>query len=184
MSLCPLGLDSSNSADACVSSVPVAVFFARTVIVNPGTLNPNPNPSGLFSVQPAGVTEAVFHVPASAPALPGTRYDALAPSATSTVRLNISPNPRSASCGGYCGAYCCSTVTPSGLTSARYSPPFASEKFVCSTPPATRRSFPDANTTRNSPGAIVTAGNRHFPGFPALSVRLHPPMLNGAVDGL
>ena len=40
------------------------------------------------------------------------------------------------------------TVVPPGSTSARYSPSASSWKLACSSPPGSRRSFPDAKTSR------------------------------------
>src|SRR5262245_27485650 len=53
-------------------------------------------------------------------------------------------------------------VTPSGLTSARYSPPALRLKLVCNGCPGTRRFLPEHQTSRKECGARFVAGNCHL----------------------
>src|SRR5262245_618384 len=75
-------------------------------------------------------------------------------------------------------------VTPSGLTSARYSPPAESWKFACSGAPATARFLPEAKTIRNPVGGRLVAGNRHLVRLAGESVRNQPLRLTVLVPPL
>jgi hypothetical protein len=64
------------------------------------------------------------------------------------------------------------TATPLASTSAKYSPPAASLKFVCGSAGVDREGLLEAKTIRRSPaGKVVPAGNTHFCRFAVLSVR-------------
>src|SRR5882762_6393584 len=77
-------------------------------------------------------------------------------------------------CSGYCGANSETTV-PSGWTSARYSPPALRLNLVCNGAPATRRSLPEAKTTRKPPGGMLVDGKDHLARSRGESVRNQPP---------
>src|SRR5262245_15374073 len=76
-------------------------------------------------------------------------------------------------CSGNCGENC-DAIVLSGRTSARYSPAPSSLKFVCKFAPTTRRSFADANTTRNPFAGKFTFGKIHSLGVPGSSVSAQP----------
>src|ERR1043166_9989286 len=86
--------------------------------------------------------------------------------------------------GGKVGANSVAMRTPSGLTSARYSPPALRLKFACNGAPATARFLLEANTIRKPLGPMFVAGKRHFVRLAALSVRYHPPILVAVVPEL
>src|SRR5437870_2713886 len=66
---------------------------------------------------------------------------------TACVMPGRKPYETSGNCGGNFGSNAAATV-PSGHASERYLPPLESLKFVCSGAPGTRRSFPEAHTSR------------------------------------
>src|SRR3954471_20902696 len=77
-------------------------------------------------------------------------------------------------CAGKVGVNSVAMLTPSGLTSARYSPLALRLKLACNGAPATARFFPEAKTIRNPFGGTLVAGKRHLVRLAALSVRNHP----------
>ena len=79
-----------------------------------------------------------------------------------------------ANCSGNVGAKSFATVTPSGCTSARYSPLALRLKLACSGAPGTARFLPEAKTMMNPLGARLIAGKRHLVRLAALSVRNQP----------
>src|SRR5439155_6770774 len=84
--------------------------------------------------------------------------------AVSSVVLNTccdNPNETSSRCGGKAGENSLATLL-SGRTSPRYSPPPSSWKLACSWPAGSGTPLPEANTSRNRPGASVTAGHVHL----------------------
>src|ERR1039457_2225058 len=81
------------------------------------------------------------------------------------------------SCPEKAGANSVPLVTPSAITSARYSPDALSLKFVCNGAPAARRSLFEAKTTMKRLGPRLVAGNSQWVRFVALSARYHPPRL-------
>ena len=87
-------------------------------------------------------------------------------------------------CGGKVGAKLCSTVVPSGATSARNSPPRRSLKLVCDSPAGPSGNFPEANTISRSPGANTRAGNAHFVRSLGSSLRKYPARSTAAPVGL
>src|ERR1051325_11860554 len=86
-------------------------------------------------------------------------------------------------CGGNSGANS-EAMVPSGMTRARYSPPALRLKEVCSGAPGTRRSFPEAKTTRKPTGGMFVAGNDHLAVSPGESVRNQPSRFTVFVPGL
>src|ERR1041385_8167245 len=72
-------------------------------------------------------------------------------------------------------------VTPSGLTSARYSPDALRLKLVCNVLPGMLRSLLSAKITMNAPAAMLVAGMRHFVRLLSLSVRYQPSRLTAFV---
>ena len=148
--------------------IPEAFFTSRMRM--PGIKIPKPSPV-VPELHAVSLKAVSFQVEPSAP-FAGTIYFTAALPATSVVELNCKPKLSFGCCDGNSGEKCACTV-PSGRTSARYSPPAASEKFVCSGRPTVTRFFPDAQTMRNPPGSNVTAGKRHFVSCEALSVSAH-----------
>src|SRR5437867_8345991 len=82
-----------------------------------------------------------------------------------------------ANCAGKVGVNSVAMLTPSGLTSARYSPLELRLKLACNGAPGTARFFPEAKTMRKPFGGMFVAGKLHLVRLAALSVRNHPPML-------
>ena len=76
------------------------------------------------------------------------------------------------------------TTVPSGATSATYSPSARSLKLVCNELLNSRRSLPEANTTRYSSAVSVTDGNSHLSRSVALSVSVQPSRSIGSVPSL
>jgi len=62
-------------------------------------------------------------------------------------------------------------VTPSGITSARYSPSAESLKFVCNGLPGVRRFLFEANTIMKLPGGRFVDGKAHLVRLEGLSAR-------------
>jgi hypothetical protein len=111
------------------------------------------------------------------PAEFGTRHRAGVPTPTHSTDFGANPYDTSFNCGGNSGLNSCATVSPSGITSAKYSPSFDSEKFACSRP--FWRGVPELSAmTSKYPFAGMTDsgadGNTHFVRLFALSVRRHP----------
>jgi hypothetical protein len=67
-------------------------------------------------------------------------------------------------------------IVPSGLASARYSPPLASAKFVCGYPAASTYGVvsPVAKTILYPPAGTTNDGNVYSATFDCVSVRCHP----------
>ena len=84
-------------------------------------------------------------------------------------------------CGGKIGANESTIVVPSGRTNARYSPPAASLKFVCSSPAGGEAALSEAKTSNVAAEPIVVpAGNAHLLRFALASVRKNPLRSMGA----
>ncbi len=81
------------------------------------------------------------------------------------------------------GAYL-SAKLPSGLAKPRNSPARDNLKLVCRGRRGSAILFPDACTSRNSPGGMLTSGNVHFSGLSSSSLRPHPSRFAGSLPGL
>ena len=73
-------------------------------------------------------------------------------------------------------------MTPSGSTRARYSPLLLSPKLVCNSEAGSRRSLPEANTTRYPPAGTVIDGKTQRDRSSGRSVRLQPSRLRTAPE--
>ena len=174
----PDGASARTLSNLANDSIDPGVCTSFTVM--PGTSSPNPSPPGPLG-QASSTKVGSFQfcgVPAS-----GIRYFTVALPAISMGLLKAVPKLTSSNWGGNTGANSVETV-PSGALSARYSPLALSEKLVCSTAVGMVRFFPDAKTTRKSPGGSVTAGKTHLPIDPAESVSFQPAKFTGESSGL
>src|SRR3954464_8381735 len=110
-----------------------------------------------------------FNCVQASPRLPsvGTKIRTALPAPIRFVTLDSRPMPydRFAYCNGYAGANALAAVTPSGITSARYSPPELSLKLVCNSAPFVARFLADAKTTRYPSGGKFVAGKVHLTKF-------------------
>ena len=84
---------------------------------------------------------------------------------------------------GKLGVYL-SAKLPSGLAKPRNSPARDNLKLVCKGRRGSAMLFPDACTSRNSPGGMLTSGNVHFSGLSSSSLRPHPSRFAGSLPGL
>src|ERR1041384_7085829 len=100
------------------------------------------------------------------------------------VVSEVKPYETSGACPGYLSANSVAMVTPSGLTSARYSPDPLRLKLVCNGAPGTARSLLSAKITRYPLAAIFVAGIRHFVRFLSESVRNQPSRFTGVTPEL
>src|SRR5205814_4085753 len=107
----------------------------------------------------------------------GTKTRTLALERTKRVVVMFWPMPYDtlSNCSGKAGANSDAMVTPSGCTSARYSPLALKLKLVCNGAPATLRFLPEAKTRRKSFCSKVVAGKLHLVKSAASSVRYQPP---------
>ena len=178
--LVPAALSSVSAAVMVVT----AVVDSRSSMKNPGVGTPNPRwVVALVHSGPGTKSGDVQLAPAMAAVGMATWADA--PAASRVVAVNGAPNASPSSKAGKAGLYALTRVEPSGLINARYSPPEASEKFVCSLCGSVVRFLLEAHTTRNPPGGRLTpAGKAHFRGFESLSVKCQPERSTVSASGL